>query len=73
MILNVQFELKSNPSYLEFLRNNSYWYKTLTRDPSKIIEFKKQVKEFQKKQKLNRFTSAIEYIEMFQTVMSSLK
>ena len=73
MKLNVQFELKNNPVYLEYLRGNSYWYKVLTRDANKIVEFKKEFKEFQKRQRINKLTSTLEYIEMLQSVMSSLK
>lgn len=73
MTINTQFELKKNPLYLEYIRGNSYWYKILTRNPEMISEFKKELKDYQKKQKINRFTSALEYIEMLQTVVSSLK
>ena len=73
MKLNVQFELKNNPVYLEYLRGNSYWYKVLTRDANKIVEFKKEFKEFQKRQRINKLTSTLEYIEMLQSVMSSLR
>lgn len=73
MKIVTQFELKSNPLYIEYLRGNSYWYKILTRDSTKIVDFKKEIKEYQKKQKINKFTSTLQYIEMFQNVMASLK
>lgn len=73
MTINTQFELKSNPIYLEYIRNNSYWYKILTRNPEMIKEFKRELKDYQKQQKINRFTSTLQYIEMLQTVVSSLK
>lgn len=73
MELIVQFELKKNPLYLEYIRANSYWYKILTRDSSKINELKKEIKDYQKKLKINKFTSTLEYIEMLQSIMSSLK
>ena len=39
MKLDVQFKLKSNPMYLEYLHSNSYWYKYLNRDESSINDF----------------------------------
>lgn len=73
MKISVQFELKNNPIYAEYVRSNSYWYKILTRDSNKINELKKEIKDYQKRQKLSKFTSTLEYIEMLQNVMSSLK
>ncbi|HPF83583.1 MAG TPA: YlbE-like family protein [Bacilli bacterium] len=73
MTISVQLELKNNPFYVEYIRNNSYWYKILTRNPNSILDLKKEIKDFQHKQKINKFTSTLEYIEMLQAVMSSLK
>lgn len=73
MFLNVQFELKNNLMYLDYIRNNSYWYKILTREPSKISDFKKEVKEFQKQQRLEKVSSLLHYVELMQTVANSLK
>lgn len=73
MTINTQFELKKDPMYLDYIRGNSYWYKILTRNPEMLNEFKKELKDYQKKQKINKFTSMLQYIEMLQTVVSSLK
>ena len=37
-------KLKQDPKYLKYLRQNSLWYKTLNRDPTKYNEFVKAMK-----------------------------
>lgn len=73
MILDVQFKLKENPNYILFLRNNSYWYKNLTRNPSSIKDFLKYYKEYNKQQRIDKFMNTINYIEMLSSIMSTLK
>ena len=39
MNLELQFKLKQNPLYIKYLRENSYWYKILIRDPKMFDKF----------------------------------
>ena len=39
MILDIQFKLKSNPLFIKYLHENSYWYKLLNRNPTMFNEF----------------------------------
>ena len=73
MQLDTQFKLKQNPYYINYLRSNSYWYKILTREPTKINEFIGEVKKYNRQVKTNKITETLEYIEMLGTIMSSLK
>ena len=45
MTLEVQFKLKSNPLFIKYLHENSYWYKILNRDPEMFNEFIEEVKK----------------------------
>ena len=45
MILDIQFKLKSNKMYLDYLHTHSYWYKILNREPSSFHSFVDTVKE----------------------------
>lgn len=45
MNLELQFKLKSNPLYIKYLREHSYWYKILIRDPNKFKDFILKMKE----------------------------
>ncbi len=73
MQLDIQFKLKQNPYYIGYLRNNSYWYKTLTRDPAKINDFIQEFKRYNRQVRTNKITETLEYIEMLGTIMSNLK
>jgi hypothetical protein len=73
MQLDTQFKLKQNPYYVSYLRSNSYWYKTLTREPKKIDDFIQEYKKYNRQVKTSRLTETLEYIEMLTTIMSSLK
>ena len=73
MTLDIQFKLKSNPNYIKYLRENSYWYKILTRDPSMFKEFVNEVKVNYKLRPIDKINNAISTIEMIQTIMSTMK
>ena len=70
MILDTQFKLKSNPNYIKYLRENSYWYKILTRDPSMIKSFIDEVKVKYKLRPIDKINDAISTFEMISTIMN---
>ena len=45
MDTRIKIMLDSNPEYKRYLRSNSYWYKTLNRNPEMINNFIDEVKE----------------------------
>lgn len=64
----IKYKLDSNPVYKQYLRNNSYWYKTLNRNPDMIDVFIKEVKEKYKLRttdKLNNIVDKIDLISKF--------
>ncbi len=73
MTLDIQFKLKSNPNYIKYLRENSYWYKILTRDPSMFKEFINEVKVNYKLRPIDKINDALSTIEMLQSIMSTMK
>lgn len=73
MTLDVQFKLNSNPNYIKYLREHSYWYKTLTRNPNMINNFIDEVKEAYKLRKVDKINNALSTIEMIQNILSTLK
>lgn len=73
MNLDTQFKLKSNPLYIKYLRENSYWYKILNREPNSFKKFEDEVRINYKLRPSDRINQALEYIEMFETIMSTLK
>ena len=73
MKLDVQFKLKSNPLFIKYLHENSYWYKILNRDPELFNEFVNEVKKNYKLRPTDRISDAINTFEMLTSIFSSLK
>ena len=73
MTLDIIFKLKSNPNYIEYLRNNSYWYKMLNRNPSLFKKFEDEVKKAYHIRTTDKISNAINTIELISNVVSNLK
>lgn len=73
MTLDTQFKIKSNKLYINYLHENSYWYKILNRDPNKFIDFVNELKVNYKLRPADKINKALETFEMVSTIISSLK
>lgn len=73
MSLEIQFKIKNNPYYQRYIRENSIWYKILTRNPEYFSNFEEKVKDEYKLRASDRIEKMFTTIAMIQSVMSSLK
>ncbi len=73
MNLEIQFKIRSNPMYVKYLHENSEWYKILNREPSMFKFFEENVKKDYKLRTSDKIIKALDTIEMFQNIFSSLK
>lgn len=73
MTLDLQFKLKSNPLFIKYLHENSYWYKFLNRDPALFDEFVNEVRTNYKLRTTDKINKALSTFEMISTIISSLK
>ena len=73
MKLDVQFKLKSNPLFIKYLHENSYWYKILNRDPDMFNDFVGEVRKNYKLRPTDRISEAINTFEMITGIFSALK
>lgn len=73
MTLEIQFKIKNNPNYVRYLRENSYWYKILNRNPNAFKQFEEEVKERLGLRPTDRIEKAIEAISLIQNMVTSLK
>lgn len=65
--------IKTNPLIYNYLRENSTWYHTLTREPYKIKELEEEAKKFYKQtpeDKIEKFKEKIELIKTFMDVIN---
>lgn len=73
MILELQFKIKNNQSYLEYLRTHSYWYKYLNRNVIFFKQFEEEVKQFKRNKITDKIGETFKTIEMLQNVLSTMK
>ena len=72
MNLSTQFKIKNNPLLQKYIRENSYWYKYLNRNPNLILEMEKEMKEKYKltaSDKINNISEKLDLIRTFMNVM----
>lgn len=73
MNLETQFKIKNNPMLQKYIRENSYWYKTLNRNPEYINKMMDDMKEKYKlrfEDKIDDLNSKMNLIKAF---MDALK
>lgn len=73
MTLEIQYNLKSNPNYIKYIRENSNWYKVLNRYPELFKQFTDEVKAKYNLRPTDRISKALNTIELLQNVLSTLK
>lgn len=73
MSIELQFKIKENKDYLRYLRENSYWYKYLNRNPNNLNSFIKKVKEDYNLKGIDKIERALSAIEMAEKIISTLK
>ena len=73
MDTKIKILLDSNPNYKEYIRNNSYWYKTLNRNPDMINVFLEEVKEKYKLRASDKIDNLIDKIDMVNKFMDILR
>lgn len=73
MAIELQLKIKNNPNYTKYLREHSYWYKNLNRNPASFKKFEEEVKDFYQLRPSDKISHALETLEMMQTLMSSFK
>ena len=73
MELVTQYSLKQNPYYIRYLRENSYCYKKLNRDPSTFKDFENEVKENYELRPIDRISKTLDLIETISAIINTLK
>lgn len=72
MRVDILFKIRSNPHLYRYLRENSYWYKYLNRDPSSIQIMEEEMKKQYKlttADKINDLGSKLDLISSFIELM----
>ena len=72
MTNEVNNKLKSNPLYIKYLREHSYYYKLLNRDPNLINGFIEEAKKEYKSRSIDRISKLSDYMDLFSPLVSNL-
>ena len=72
MSLELQFKLRSNPLYIQYLHSHSYWYKYLNRNPKTFSLFLDEVKEAYHLRMVDKINKTIDTIDMITTIINTL-
>ena len=73
MELSIKIIIDSNPNYKLYLRNNSYWYKILNRNPELINNFIEEVKDKYNLRFTDKVNNLIDKIDMVERFMGALR
>ncbi len=75
MVMKVKIEvlnkLKEDRKYLEFLRQNSNWYKKLNRDPENLEIFIKKMKEKYKLRTIDKIDNIVDSADIIAKILNS--
>ncbi|MEE0700003.1 MAG: YlbE-like family protein [Bacilli bacterium] len=73
MDTRIKILLDSNPDYKRYIRSNSYWYKTLNRNPEMFDVFVNEVKEKYKLRTTDKLNNIIDKIDMVSKFINVLR
>lgn len=73
MKLDVQFKIKNNYLLQKYIRENSYWYKYLNRNPCLLSEMEREMKEKYKLTASDKINDISEKLDLLRTFMNVLK
>ncbi len=73
MDIKIKLFLDSNPDYKRYLRENSYWYKTLIRNPKMIDILVEEVKDKYKLRTTDKINNIIDKIDMVSKFINVLR
>ena len=73
MDTRIKLMIDANPDYKRYLRTNSYWYKTLNRNPDMIDVFINEVKDKYKLRASDKINDLIDKIDMVSKFINVLR
>ena len=71
MIRQIQYMLNTNPNYIKYLRENSYWYKELNRK-NNFKDFENEVKKNYKLRITDKVEKITDTMDFVSKIMSTL-
>ena len=73
MEIITQYNINKKPLYRKYLRENSNWYKTLTRNPDSLKQFEKELKEKYELRSIDKIDKTITLINTLEAIINTIK
>ena len=73
MRIDIMMQIKNNDNYLRYLRENSFWYKILNRDPHAFADFIDQAKIDYRLRPVDRISDALSTLELLSKFVTAFK
>ncbi len=73
MDIIVQQKLNADKKMLDYLKENSYWYKDLNRDSDNYMKYVKAMKDKYHLKITDKINNAIDNIDIISSVLNALK
>ena len=73
MQIPVQMKIKNDPNLYRYLREHSYWYKSLNRDPTALREMEQEMKNQYRLTTMDKMEDISHTISLLQSVVDIIK
>ena len=73
MEINLQYKIKNTKGYYEYLKDNSWWIKNLSRNPNSFNEYQNYLKDKYEHRTSYKISKAIDNIDLISSLLSAIK
>ena len=73
MEINLQYKIKNTKGYYEYLKDNSWWIKTLSRNPDSFNDYQNYLKDKYELRTSDKISKAIDNIDLISSLLSAIK
>ena len=73
MEINLQYKIKNTKGYYEYLKDNSWWIKNLSRNPNSFNDYQNYLKDKYELRTSDKISKALDHIDLRSSLLSALK
>ena len=73
MEINLQYKIKNTKGYYEYLKDNSWWIKNLSRNPNSFNDYQNYLKDKYELRTSDKISKAIDNIDLISSLISAIK
>ena len=73
MEINLQYKIKNTKGYYEYLKDNSWWIKNLSRNPDSFNDYQNYLKDKYELRTIDKISKAIDNIDLISSLLSAIK